>query len=642
MRKISILFFYFLLASLCATAQDYPDFGIPSKEEIDLKDCPFEKGAPAVILIHEAFSYSEDGMQLTTSHHFRIKILNQSGVNAANIKIPFFRENYFERIINLEAVTINIADDGTVTRQKVDKKIFFTTRITDELGEISFAFPSVKAGSIIEYQYVSIMKSYRGLQDWYFQDELPVMISRYHLRMLNDKQFSYRLRKKPDLNVTVLEEPGKIFFEMQNVPSLINEPYMDARVDNVQCVTFEINHFFSRWGAVSFPIPLLSWRSLQEFLVRKQSFWGELEQKIEGTDDFIKQVKTMASPEEKMNAVYEYVRKNMRWNNYDSRTSETGVNKAWQNHEGTRGDINLVLTNLLKKAGLNAYPILVSERQHGKVDTGYAYLDQFNTVFAIVVIAKKSYYLDATTKFTPAYITPSSILNTLAFMVTDNAFGLIKVSNDSLQYREGIYVDMKLSGDGILKGNALIKSKGYARIERKRGYEENKEKFIERFKDYKGIPVTLDNFDVINLNNDSLSFDQKFDFSINLSSSGDYKFIPLNIFSGLYKSPFLSDNRFSNINLGYNKTITLNTSIELPADYYLEEIPGPETMVTLDKGIVFSRQVTYNKDNNIIYTNTKIEFNKNYYEAALYPALKDAFKKLFTFLNEELPLKKKK
>ena len=40
--------------------------------------------------------------------------------------------------------------------------------------------------------------------------------------------------------------------------------------------------------------------------------------------------------------------------------------------------------------------------------------------------------------------------------------GLIEISNDSLQYKEGIYLDMKIADDGILTGDVLIKSKDYA------------------------------------------------------------------------------------------------------------------------------------------------------------------------------------
>lgn len=88
---------------------------------------------------------------------------------------------------------------------------------------------------------------------------------------------------------------------------------------------------------------------------------------------------------------------------------------------GTSGEINLILVNLLKEAGLEAYPMLVSERFHGKVNVAYPFIEQFNSVFACVIINNKKHYLDATDKAIAPHLTPSSILNTTAFLVNRKA-----------------------------------------------------------------------------------------------------------------------------------------------------------------------------------------------------------------------------
>ena len=106
----------------------------------------------------------------------------------------------------------------------------------------------------------------------------------------------------------------------------------------------------------------------------------------------------MALPEEKMKSVFNYVRNNMVWNNMYSMYTTRGVKDAWQTKSGNSGEINLLLINLLKKAGLETYPMLVSERFDGKVDKSYPFMDQFNSVFACVIISNKKYYLDATDK----------------------------------------------------------------------------------------------------------------------------------------------------------------------------------------------------------------------------------------------------
>ena len=61
--------------------------------------------------------------------------------------------------------------------------------------------------------------------------------------------------------------------------------------------------------------------------------------------------------------------------------------------KGNSGDINLLLVALLRSAGLKAYPILVSERGHGKVDTTSSFLDQFSNVHAYVEIDEKNTFL---------------------------------------------------------------------------------------------------------------------------------------------------------------------------------------------------------------------------------------------------------
>ncbi len=641
MKKILPIIVYISLNISPCFSQDYPDFGIPTKEEIELKECPFEKEAGAVVLIHEAFSYQGNYTELVTTHHIRIKILNDKGISAANIAIPFYSENNFEHIDNIEAMTINVESEGLLKKQKIEKKFFYKIKKTKSIGEITFAFPSVKKGSIIEYQYRSVMQNYWGLKDWYFQDDIPIMISRYHLKMIQDKQFVYRVNKRPELEITVLNEPGKLFFEMRNIPSLTDEPYMDSRKDNIQNINFQFGKYNSRWGSYNTQTTLSGWQEVYQMMLNAESFWPQLENKIKGTNDFVKQINPELSQEQKINTVYNYVRDNIDWDNWYSKSSANGVNEAWQNKSGTSGDINLILINLLRKAGVEAYPILVSQRFHGKVDTAYPYIDQFNSVFAFVNINSKKYFLDATDKHTPVYITPSSILNTIGFIVSEKKAGLIFISNDSLSYKEGIYLDMKISEDGILNGKALIRSKDYARIKKSREYAKDKEHFKENYLKLNDLVANFEKFEIENTENDSVSLNQKFDFSFALTESGNYKLIPLNLFAGFDKNPFLNDIRFSNINFGYRRNINLNTAIELPANYTVDELPKSIVMETPEKDIIYSRQVSFNKETNYVYCNIKFEFNKTYYETDFYPIVKEAYKKLFNFLKEQIVIKKK-
>lgn len=146
---------------------------------------------------------------------------------------------------------------------------------------------------------------------------------------------------------------------------------------------------------------------------------------------------------------------------------------------------------------------------------------------------------------------------------------------------------------------------------------------------------------MMNLNNDSLQLEQKIKFEIQLPETGDYLYLPLNIFSGFEKNPFISDNRFSNINFGYKRRFNVNQTFKMPEGYSVDALPKNIKMVTPDKDIIFNRSVEYNKETNSVICMYYIDFKKSLYEVDEYEVLKEVYKRMFDFLKEPVVLKKK-
>ena len=640
MKRFTLIAACCLFANSLLTAQEFPDFGIINNEERDLKQCTFDKDANAVVLLHEAFSDYDDQHQLITVHHIKIKILKEKGIESANVSIPFYRSNDFEQITMVEGMTINMVDNNPV-QTKLDRKSIYTKKTNERWGEMVFAFPAIKAGSIIEYKYRSAMKHYGGLKDWDFQEELPVMMSRYTLVILPNAEFAYRVNKTLDIPITVKTQSfnGGVYFEMKNVPGLGNEPYMDARKDYLQKVIFQLSGL--GMGGSNKKKYTTSWEEVTRELMMEENFGAQLNKNIGGTDDFIKQIKTLALPEEKMKGVFNYVRNNMVWNNMYSMYTTRGVKDAWQTKSGNSGEINLLLINLLKEAGLETYPMLVSERFNGKVDKSYPFMDQFNSVFACVIISNKKYYLDATDKNIPAHITPSTILNTTAFVVNRKAGGLINITNDTLVFKENVIADLTVAGDGTVSGEVSIKSTDYARIKRLEDYKEDKIKFLARSFIVDGTAISAKDIEISNVENDSLALVQQGKISGRLNTTGDYTFLPLNLFTGFDFNPFLSNNRLSNINFGYRRSIILNVTIQLPPDYVVDEMPKSIKLSDPDKDILFMRHITHDKEINLIRCMMQFEFKKSLYETDMYPIVKEVYQRIFEYLKEPVLLKKK-
>ncbi len=640
MKNKLLIYLLATLAPFCIAAQDFNDFGMVTKEELNLKECAFDKDAPAIILIDEAIADHDQEYHLITHHHVRLKILKEKGFEEANVTLRFYRKDDFEFLDNLEAMVINTDANGQPVVERLTKKSFYKQNVNERIGTITFTFPNIKVGSIIEYRYRSFMKNYNGLDDWDFQKELPVVKSKYTLTVLPTAEFTYRINKKEELPVKTSfdKETGKIFFEMNNIPSLGDEPYMDAREDYLQKVMFQLSGYNNNGtGKINY---MTSWKEVIRELLEEKAFGNQLGKSVPGTSAFTEETKKLATAEDKMKAVYNYVRSNMSWNNFYSKYAVDGIKSAWEKKKGTSAEINLILVNLLKEAGLEAYPTLVSERFHGKVNPAYPFIDQFNSVFACVFINDKKYYLDATDSYTPAHIIPSTILNTTALLVHKKMGGLVTITNDSLQYRDFVSAISKVDNTGNFTGEVYIKNSGYSRLKKISDYKDaGQEKYLER--NYKKDGIAIDGFEFFNLTNDSLPAEQKFKFNTNLAIAGDYIYLPLNLFFGFEKNPFISDTRFSNVNFGYKRNINTHASITLPPGFEPDALPRPIKIRTPDNDISFSRALEYDKATHSVTCTFSIEFTKSLYDAEEYSLLQQVYKKMFEVLKEPLVLKKK-
>ena len=153
--------------------------------------------------------------------------------------------------------------------------------------------------------------------------------------------------------------------------------------------------------------------------------------------------------------------------------------------------------------------------------------------------------------------------------------------------------------------------------------------------------MTIDSFNVLNEDKDSLALQHKFTFATPMDGTGDYKFIPLNLFSGFESNPFISDKRFSDINFGYKRTISVNTFIGVPPDYIIDAIPKSIQLVNPDKNVLFIREIFKDEQSNKIISRIKMDFKKSHYTVAEYEDIKEFYKKMFEMLNEQIVLKKK-
>jgi hypothetical protein len=186
-----------------------------------------------------------------------------------------------------------------------------------------------------------------------------------------------------------------------------------------------------------------------------------------------------------------------------------------------------------------------------------------------------------------------------------------------------------------------VSSVDYARVRRLERYFRNSSTYIDDSFKKSRASIAIDSFKIVNEDNDSLPLEHKFGFSTTMEGTGDYKFIPINLFSGFEQNPFISNKRFSEINFGYKRNILVNTVVDLPKDYIIDAIPKTIQLVNPDKTVMFTREIVKDNSSNKVVSRIKMDFRKSYYTADEYSDIKEFYKQMFDLLNEPIVIKKK-
>jgi len=95
-------------------------------------------------------------------------------------------------------------------------------------------------------------------------------------------------------------------------------------------------------------------------------------------------------------SVYQYIKNNFRWNGELNMYANQEFKDFIRNRTGSSAEINLMLVNLLRHAGLKADPLLVRTKDLGMPEKMYPVKNQFNHVIAVAEIRGKQFLLDAT------------------------------------------------------------------------------------------------------------------------------------------------------------------------------------------------------------------------------------------------------
>ncbi len=582
-------------------------------------------------------------IQLTVRNHTRIKIYNEKGQREANIKLNYIEKSHAENIQKIEGQTYNLDVNGNIKVTKLDKKNIFKKPVNNRISEIAFGLPEVKSGSVIEYRY-TLHRTLLYVNEWSFQRNIPVVHS--SVSLIYPPEFKFTPVPRAYQEIESDFKRGSTYdiqsYSMKNVPPLREEPYMSSELDYIQRIRFSLLGYFSHDVTIKVA---KEWPKVIEELLDDEDFGLQLKKNIPRTKELDVQLNLNTSDYQRMVTIYEFVRKNMVWDGKKSIWALDGVRSAWDKKTGNSGEINLILVNLLKEAGLKASPVLVSTRDNGRVLSTDPTIHQFNTVMAYVLIDSSFFVMDATDKNTPASLVPPSVVMSEGLLISksDNTalsesdWGWKVLWNENKVYEKQVNLSGIMAADGRISGTALVINKGYAKTEI---LSKNDPDSVSIANAYKAMHANM-SFNELKLKNeqvDSLPFEQRLGFNFPSDENGDYRVININLFTGLNTNPFLGENRNSDVFFGYNQKYMIRGGFTIPESFAIEELPKNVRMITPDQTLVLTRMMQ--KSNNIVSYLITLDFKQPLYSVDEYKEFSEYYKQLNSLLNEPIVVRK--
>ena len=664
-----------ILSLLCSSVTAFgtppPDitFGKVDESTLSMTHYPLDSTAGAVVLGDYGSSridYNQaQGLQVIFTRHTRIKILNSSAYDLANVYVNLYKQgNDEEKISQIKGYTYNLENDKVV-KTKLNRRDVFEEAYSDHLNRAKFTLPNVKEGAVIEYSYRITSEFLSYLRDWEFQREIPTAWSEYqvtipeyfhynqlsrgyHPLVVNERStssgsFHFNNKERTGDRVTQTEMSHSTMdfqqleqrWAAQDVPALTEEPYITTMNDYVTQIVFELSSI--NIPGQSFQDFSSTWEEVDEELM-DHTYFGDLlssSQSVRKTAEAV--VAGATSPPEKMVRLFNYVRDHVKWNEVSRLVGSQSLKKTLSEGTGNSADANLLLVALLREAGLTAYPVVLSTRDHGIVLEPFPRINQFNYVIAQVQVGETTQLLDATDPICPYNLLPLRCLNNRGRIVgptvSDPWVPLQPATSSAHMVMANLTVeDSQLVGE-VVRSNAQYDA---LRVRKKLASFSSQDNFVTSVKQAQpGIRhYELAQGEALE---ESIKETMKVAFTNGLQQAGKVLYVDPFVIE-TEENPFKSVKRTYPVDYPHLMRHLYILNLTIPDGYAVDELPETLSIALPNDGGTYRFAVA--QRGNVLQINSQLNISKTRFYAQEYAALRTFYQQMIDKQREQIVLVK--
>lgn len=665
MRKSLVVSLCLLVIYTSAQETPFSKFGKIQISDLQKKTYDVDTSASAVVLSDVGEASIEGNRKgwfsLYFTHHKTIHVLSKNGYYMADVEIPLYSNGQAEEeLTDLKAVTYNL-ENGKIVQTKLEKGSVFTEKRNKNLVVKKFTFPNVKEGSIIEYQYKVISDYISHVDPWEFQGSAPRLWSEY--KFIVPKFFTYSFlsygytnfhvqdKKERAASFTVINSGGTSSSETYNfrsevteyrwvakdVPELKEESFTSTLKNHIARLEFEL---VMQSDPLEFHNYRSTWPALTKEMLESESFGNKLNSNNGWLADEMSGILKGANSDlEKAKSIYSYIRENFSCTRRYGTWVDESLKSVFKNKKGSVPELNILLTAMMRYAGLDADPVILSTTDNGYSYDIYPSLNRFNYTICRLKTGNDVHYLDASVnalgfgKLLPQmYNGAARVVNPEATQVVLLADSVVEQKNTSVRLSNGP------SGNWI---GFVKQTPGYfeSYTLRQKIKEKGAEEYFKDVQKELGGDITLTKPSVEALEN----YDTPVDVSYNIGYNNDLEeiiYVNPFIVEAYKKNPFNSKERFYPVEMPYTLDETYWLTIDVPTGYEVDELPQ-QMLVKYDEQGKSYFEYRISNSGSIISLKCHLKLNRAFYDAEEYPILKEFFNMIVKKQSEQIVFKKK-
>jgi transglutaminase-like putative cysteine protease len=618
------------------------EWGEVPRQQLEMDTYPADANAAAVILSDVGSVHFDARARIVYERHRRIKILAEGGYDWGTVELAYLAEDRMQRVLDIDGQTFSLSDDGAVERYELDGDDVFEEDVNGVYRRKRFTLPALEPGAVIEYRYEMRSESPLLMPEWLFQTDEPTLWSEFEVEIPNQFHFVHIMHGAPDFHIEehseVLGPDGKsqkYRWVMTDVPALREEPFVTTLKNHQARLALQLKSYQFRGHTKQF---MSSWDNLAEELLDRSDFGGQLDSGGDVRTRAELLVRDLQDPVAKIKAIYDYVRTKVEWNGVQGFIPGRAVDDVLEAQSGSHPEITLLLVALLRNVGVEAHPVLLSTRDHGKMQPVYPFLSQFNTTVVYVEVADRAYLLDATDPMRPYDLLPVRALNGAGWMVTEEGGRWLRISPNP--YERRVSVVGQLSANGTVEAEVQVIDSDYSALQRRRLFQEHGAQAFIR-------DVILEDLNDVDIQSHEIQNEAPEDplvSRVTMRAPGYAQRAE----RFLYVNPALLERRRENtlrapsrsfpVEFAYPRDITFILSLQLPEGYVVDAVP-PNVQVQLpEKSGYFQRAIDV--ANRRLTLQARLLIVETTFEPEAYGALRDFYQRIIAAQAEHIVLKR--